>query len=100
MLVGEQEIQLRPKEYGLLMTLALEPGRVFGRQDLLDAVWGKDVIVDERTVDVHISWLRGKLADAGLNPSAIQTVYGAGYRFVMPEEPMPGAPRRAAGNLP
>jgi DNA-binding response OmpR family regulator len=99
-LVGEQEIQLRPKEYGLLMTLALEPGRVFGRQDLLDAVWGKDVIVDERTVDVHISWLRGKLADAGLNPSAIQTVYGAGYRFVIPEEPMLRAPHASsAGNV-
>jgi DNA-binding response OmpR family regulator len=85
-LVGEQEIQLRPKEYGLLVTLAFEPGRVFGRQDLLDAVWGEDVIVDDRTVDVHISWLRGKLSGAGLNAQAIQTVYGAGYRFVIPEE--------------
>jgi DNA-binding response OmpR family regulator len=99
-LVGEQEIQLRPKEYGLLTTLALEPGRVFGRQDLLDAIWGRDVIVDERTVDVHISWLRGKLADSGLNPSAIQTVYGAGYRFVIPEEPIQRAPHAsAAGNV-
>ena len=79
----------------------MEPGRVFGRQDLLDAVWGEDVIVDERTVDVHISWLRGKLAAAGLDASAIQTVYGAGYRFVVPEEPG-GLPRHAsaAGSLP
>ncbi|MDF2758004.1 MAG: two component transcriptional regulator, winged helix family [Thermomicrobiales bacterium] len=81
-LVGEEEIQLRPKEYGLLATLAMEPGRVFGRQDLLDVVWGEDVIVDERTVDVHMSWLRGKLAAAGLDGSFIQTVYGVGYRFV------------------
>ena len=86
-LVGEQEIPLRPKEYGLLVALAFEPGRVFGRQDLLDAVWGEDVIVDDRTVDVHISWLRGKLSCAGLDAQAIQTVYGAGYRFVVPEEP-------------
>jgi DNA-binding response OmpR family regulator len=86
-LVGEQEISLRPKEYGLLVALAFEPGRVFGRQDLLDAVWGKDVIVDDRTVDVHISWLRGKLSAGGLNAPVIQTVYGAGYRFVSPDEP-------------
>jgi DNA-binding response OmpR family regulator len=86
-LAGEQEISLRPKEYGLLVTLAFEPGRVFGRQDLLDAVWGKDIIVDDRTVDVHISWLRGKLSAAGLNARIIETVYGAGYRFVLPEEP-------------
>ena len=82
--VGEREVVLRPKEYGLLLTLALAPGRVFSRQDLLDAVWGTDVIVDERTVDVHISWLRGKLADAGLDAAAIRTVYGSGYRFINP----------------
>jgi DNA-binding response OmpR family regulator len=82
--VGEREVVLRPKEYGLLMTLALAPGRVFSRQDLLDAVWGTDVIVDERTVDVHVSWLRGKLTDAGLDESVIRTVYGAGYQFLAP----------------
>jgi two-component system phosphate regulon response regulator PhoB len=83
-LVGERELQLRPKEFGLLTTLALQPGRVFSRQDLLDAIWGEEVIVDERTVDVHISWLRGKLSDAGLTADVIRTVYGAGYRFVAP----------------
>jgi DNA-binding response OmpR family regulator len=82
--VGEQELQLRPKEFGLLVTLAMEPGRVFGRQDLLDAIWGQEVIVDERTVDVHISWLRAKLTDAGMPADVIRTVYGAGYRFVAP----------------
>jgi DNA-binding response OmpR family regulator len=96
-LVGEQEIPLRPKEYGLLVALAFEPGRVFGRQDLLDAVWGEDVIVDDRTVDVHISWLRGKLSRAGLGGQAIQTVYGAGYRFVIPEEPARNAATANAG---
>ncbi|HYH11846.1 MAG TPA: response regulator transcription factor [Thermomicrobiales bacterium] len=79
-------LQLRPKEFGLLVVMALEPGRVFGRQELLDSVWGKDVIVDERTVDVHISWLRGKLQDAGLDGSCIRTVYGAGYCFESGDE--------------
>ena len=84
-LVDEREVHLRPKEYGLLTALALEPGRVFSRQELLDAVWGEEVIVDERTVDVHISWLRGKLTDVGLDAGAIRTVYGVGYRFVVPD---------------
>jgi DNA-binding response OmpR family regulator len=83
-MVGEREVSLRPKEYGLLTTLAMTPGRVFSRQDLLDAIWGQEVIVDERTVDVHISWLRGKLADVGL-VGVIRTVYGTGYRFDAPE---------------
>lgn len=80
--VGNIELHLRPKEFGLLVTMALEPGRVFERQELLDEVWGSDVFVDERTVDVHISWLRGKLQLAGLAEDCIRTVYGAGYRFV------------------
>jgi two-component system phosphate regulon response regulator PhoB len=81
--VGDIELSLRPKEFGLLVTLALEPGRVFQRQDLLDSIWGTDVFVDERTVDVHISWLRGKLQSAGMDHDCIRTVYGAGYRFVL-----------------
>jgi DNA-binding response OmpR family regulator len=88
-LIGDQELQLRPKEFGLLLTLGMEPGRVFGRQDLLDEVWGEEIVVDERTVDVHISWLRGKLHDAGAKQEMIKTVYGAGYRFVVPGEPGP-----------
>ncbi|MBA2754535.1 MAG: response regulator transcription factor [Chloroflexia bacterium] len=82
--VNGRELALRPKEYGVLLTLALEPERVFTRQDLLDTIWGEDVIVDERTVDVHVSWLRGKLAEAGVEPDVIRTVWGAGYRFVVP----------------
>jgi DNA-binding response OmpR family regulator len=82
--VNGDELPLRPKEYGLLLTMAFEPEKVFSRQALLDAVWGEDVIVDERTVDVHISWLRGKLAAAGLDPGTIRTVYGAGYSFAAP----------------
>ncbi len=83
--VRGRELHLRPKEFGLLVALALEPGKVFQRQELLDEVWGTDVYIDERTVDVHISWLRGKLGDAGLGRDCIRTVYGAGYRFAIPE---------------
>lgn len=79
--VNGNELHLRPKEFGLLVTIAMEPGRVFGRQELLDTVWGDDVVVDARTVDVHISWLRGKLTAAGMSDDTIRTVYGAGYRF-------------------
>ena len=85
-LVGDGEVHLRPKEYGLLTTLAMVPGKLYSRQDLLDAVWGAEVIVDERTVDVHISWLRGKLAKAGLGDACIDTIYRVGYRFVTPRE--------------
>ena len=94
--VGTTVLRLRPKEFGLLVALALEPGRVFGRQELLDAVWGSDVIVEARTVDVHISWLRSKLIKAGLDRGCIRTVYGAGYclemsggsRTASPQAPM------------
>lgn len=84
-LVNGAELTLRPKEFGLLATLAMEPGRVFSRQQLLDAVWGEEIIVDARTVDVHIAWLRGKLAEAGAGQDVIRTVYGEGYRFVSPD---------------
>jgi DNA-binding response OmpR family regulator len=79
--VGPRELVLRPKEYGLLLALTNDAGKLFTRQDLLDAVWGADIFVDERTVDVHVSWLRGKLRRAGLTRDLIQTVYGAGYRL-------------------
>jgi DNA-binding response OmpR family regulator len=91
-LVGEIELSLRPKEFGLLAAMVMEPGRVFGRQQLLDAVWGEEIIVDERTVDVHVSWLRGKLVSAGLQHDVIRTVYGEGYRFVSPEGIEPASP--------
>ena len=54
-------------------------------------VWGEDIIVDERMVDVHVSWLRSKLAEAGVAGTTIGTVYGAGYRFVPPGRAAPAA---------
>ncbi len=79
--LGESELSLSRKEFGLLRELALAPGHVFTRQQLLDTVWGTDIFVDERTIDVHMSWLRSKLRDAGAPEGMIRTVYGSGYRF-------------------
>jgi DNA-binding response OmpR family regulator len=80
-LLAGHELVLSRKEFGLLRELALSPGRNFSRQQLLDTVWGTDVFVDERTVDVHMSWLRSKLRRAGGAEGMIRTVYGTGYRF-------------------
>jgi len=82
--VEDNLLQLRPKEFGVLVMLALEPERVFSRKELIQHVWGTDIYVDERTVDVHVSWLRGKLHKAGIRENPILTVYGSGYRFRTP----------------
>jgi DNA-binding response OmpR family regulator len=73
-------ITLTPKEFELLATLAAEPGRVFGRDELLDIVWGRDGFVEPRTVDVHLARLRGKFLAARLPMPAVETVRGVGYR--------------------
>jgi two-component system phosphate regulon response regulator PhoB len=72
------EIHLGPTEFRLLDYLMQHPGRVFSREQLLDAVWGSDVYVEARTVDVHIGRLR-KLLNPGREQDPIRTVRGAGY---------------------
>ena len=74
-------VELTPKEFELLAILAASPGRVFGRDELLDAVWGRDGFVEPRTVDVHVARLRGKFTTARLPEPGIETVRGVGYRF-------------------
>jgi two-component system phosphate regulon response regulator PhoB len=74
------EIKLGPTEYRLLKFLMTHPDRVYSRTQLLDRVWGANVYVEERTVDVHVRRLRKALALAGAD-DYIQTVRGAGYRF-------------------
>jgi len=74
---GDTELKLGPTEYRLLATLMERPGRVFSRDQLLDQVWGRDIYVDARTVDVHIARLRKVLTEQGDDP--IRTVRGAGY---------------------
>jgi two-component system phosphate regulon response regulator PhoB len=75
---GENVLKLGPKEYRLLVTLIEKPGRVFSRDQLLDQVWGRDIYVDTRTVDVHIARLRKALTSHG-GTDPIRTVRGAGY---------------------
>lgn len=77
----DKPIELTPKEFGLLECLARNAGRVMSRQTLLEQVWRSDRYIDERTVDVHIRWLRQKLEDDPNNPKLIQTVRGRGYKL-------------------
>lgn len=72
----EKEIVLAKKEFELLYLLALKPGRVFLRNEILNAIWGNDVIVGDRTIDVHIRKIRQKL-----EMDCITTVKGVGYKF-------------------
>ena len=72
-----KEIVLPRKEFELLSLLASKPGKVFKREDILDKVWGNEVVVGGRTIDVHIRKLREKIGD-----DCFKTVKGVGYKFV------------------
>ena len=72
-----KEIILPRKEFELLSLLATKPGKVFKREEILDKVWGNEVIVGGRTIDVHIRKLREKIGD-----NSFKTVKGVGYKFV------------------
>jgi len=74
-------IEVTPKEFELLAALVGTPGRVFGREELLDLVWGQDGFVEQRTVDVHVARLRAKFTAMSLPVPGIETVRGVGYRF-------------------
>ncbi|MFL9827577.1 phosphate regulon transcriptional regulator PhoB [Rhodoplanes sp. SY1] len=73
-----RDVPLGPTEFRLLEFLMENPGRVFSREQLLDRVWGRDVYIDERTVDVHVGRLR-KALNRGQRSDPIRTVRGAGY---------------------
>jgi two-component system alkaline phosphatase synthesis response regulator PhoP len=75
-IINEQEVILAKKEFELLYLLASRPGRVFLRNEILSQVWGNDVIVGDRTIDVHIRKVRQKLG-----VDCITTVKGVGYKF-------------------
>ena len=79
-MVAENKVDLRMKEFDLLYTLAENQGVVFSRERLLDVVWGYDFAGETRTVDVHVAHLRHKLD--GMSPS-IETVWGVGYKLEM-----------------
>lgn len=76
--LDEKEIILAKKEFELIYLLALKPGRVFLRDEILNSIWGTEVIVGDRTIDVHIRKVRQKI---GID--CITTVKGVGYKFVM-----------------
>jgi len=77
-ILGKEEIVLPRKEFELLALLASKPGKVFKREDILDSIWGNEVIVGGRTIDVHIRKLREKIGD-----DKFKTVKGVGYKFVL-----------------
>jgi len=82
-LIGETPISLRTREFDLLLMLARHPGLVLSREQLLEQVWGYDYAGGTRTVDVHVSGLRQKLAGSGVR---IETVWGIGYKLVVDED--------------
>jgi DNA-binding response OmpR family regulator len=78
---GERRVELTPTEFELLATLVRQPGRVFSRAQLLDAVRGVAFESYERAIDAHIKNLRRKLEPNPREPRYILTVYGLGYKF-------------------
>jgi DNA-binding response OmpR family regulator len=85
LLRGGQEVALTPKEFNLLLLLVRRPGRAFTRDEILNRVWGYDVVVTSRSVDRCINTLRGKIEPDPLQPAFIKTVRDIGYRFEWPE---------------
>ena len=80
--VGGTQVDLTPTEFQLLATLAREPGRVFTRSQLLDAVHGVAIESYERAIDAHVKNIRRKIEpDARARPRYVVTVHGVGYRF-------------------
>lgn len=79
--VDEKEINLTAKEFDLLELLAMNPGKVYSREKLLDVVWGYDYPGDVRTVDVHVRRLREKIEPNPSDPMYIYTKWGVGYYF-------------------
>src|SRR3972149_6540925 len=79
--MNDEPIQLKPKEYELLLFLAEHRGHMLSREFVLERVWGWDFVGDSRTVDVHVRWLRQKIEKDSSNPTRIVTVRGGGYRF-------------------
>lgn len=75
-----KDLSIPRKEFELMYLLASKPGKVFKRENILNKVWGSDVVVGDRTIDVHIRKLRNKIGD-----NFFKTVKGVGYKFVQPE---------------
>jgi len=79
--VKDKRVDLSPTEFRLLKFLALNPGRVYTRDQLLDRVWGDETFVEPRTVDVHVKRLRAQIEENMARPQYVLTVRGFGYKF-------------------
>ena len=82
--IGDEELDLTPKEFDLLALFLRNPGRAFSRDYLLERVWGDDYYVTDRTVDTHVQRLRKKMGDEA---ESIRTVWGIGYKFQLQAQP-------------
>jgi len=82
--LDSRTVELRPKEFDLLLALARHPGQVFSREQLLNSVWGYDFEGFSRTVDVHVQHIRDKMQSAGGGTGWIVTIWGVGYKFEAP----------------
>ena len=78
------ELSIKPKAFELMAFLALHPGQVFSRDQLLEKVWGYDFAGETRTVDVHVHWLRTAIETDPSRPRHLQTVRGVGYVLRVP----------------
>ncbi|WP_050182610.1 response regulator transcription factor [Domibacillus robiginosus] len=85
-LIAGEKLELTPKEYKLLHTIASNPKRVFTREVLLDVLWGYNDSRDTRTVDSHVKNIRIKIKEKGSDYNPFETVWGVGYKFHEPDE--------------
>ncbi|HHU76218.1 MAG TPA: response regulator transcription factor [Firmicutes bacterium] len=79
--INGSEVNLAHREFELLLFLAENPNRVFGREEIFEKVWGMEALGDSATVTVHINRIRDKIETDPGNPQYVETVWGAGYRF-------------------
>ncbi|OAH52904.1 MULTISPECIES: response regulator transcription factor [Bacillaceae] len=84
--LDNEKLDLTPKEYEFIETIALSPKRVFTREVLLDLLWGFNDSRDMRTVDSHVKNIRIKIRETGSNYNPVQTVWGVGYKFQEPDQ--------------
>ncbi len=82
--LGEETLDLSPKEFDLLLMLAEKMGHVVTKREILAEVWREPYGGSERTVDVHLSWLRKKLGESASEPKYLQTVHGVGIKLIAP----------------
>lgn len=83
--LGDALLALSKREFDLLAYLAQRPARVISRRELIQAVWGNAFAGDDKTIDVHASWLRRKLGETAAHPRYLHTVRGVGFKLAAPE---------------